>query len=417
MELGVSLQELSYLRKVGNVLLRSKEIEEVIQESFKRIEEKLHPQVISLFLFSKDGFIERFHIQGIDQKGIPIGQDWLENEKYHPGESFSGKAAEPKIGEPYGEPNWSNSLDQEVDKLSNGKIYAEKLGFLKCGISVPLNGTQRTFGTLEVINKVDQIGNANSNLGFSEEEVYWLTIMGSFVANAISRLRKKDEEKIFAEISCRLADPENEKIQSKQVYDSIVKQLVEPLMPYKACILRMTFGSGLFVIAKDCTDDINFEGKDENWREVGQGIVGEVFRDGIYRKVEEIELEKSRFQSIEWIEKNKLKSFICYPLVLQGKVVGTISLFTGYIHKFSDSEIDFLKNVSFLLAAYRERIDLAEDIRETANKSITAENTSLEDNETDKNAANKRKFKMLPNQGSIPIDKIHEAVQKVRNKK
>lgn len=417
MELGVSLQELSYLRKVGNVLLRSKEIEEVIQESFKRIEEKLHPQVISLFLFSKDGFIERFYIQGVDKNGIAIGQDWLENEKYHPGESFSGKAAEPKPGEPYGEPNWSNSLDQEVDKLSNGKIYAEKLGFLKCGISVPLNGTQRTFGTLEVINKVDQTGQANSNLGFSEEEVYWLTIMGSFVANAISRLRKKDEEKIFAEISCMLADPYNNKTESEFVYSSIAKQLVGQLMPYKACILRMINNDGsLSIIDRAYSDDIGFAGKDEEPRNIGEGIVGEVLKNRTFRKVEQIELEKRKFKSIQWIEYNKLKSFICFPLVIQGEVIGTISLFTGYIHKFSDSDIDFLTNVSFLLAAYRERMDRLEGRED---RELSEKNTNLKDIETDKTAANKRKVKMLPKEGgNIPIDKIHEAVQKVlRHKK
>lgn len=134
-------------------------------------------------------------------------------------------------------------------------------------------------------------------------------------------------------------------------------------MPYKACILRMEYCGALFPIEKACTDDINFDEKDEDIRGIGQGmgIVGEVLKNGTYIAVEEIEQNISKFISSRWIKSKKLKSFICFPLVIEGKVVGTLSLFTGYVHKFSDIDIDFLKNVSFLLAAYRVRIDQEKD--------------------------------------------------------
>lgn len=395
MEPSVLLKELNNLREIGSIMFRCAEVEEVIKEAFRRIEEKLHPQVFSIFLFSKDGYIERIAIYGKDKNGIDIEKDWLPNEKYEPGESFSGKAAAPKPGHFYGEPNWSNSLEQDIEKLTKGNVYAEKLGFLKCGISVPLNGTHRTFGTLEVINKLDpQSRKPNNNLVFSEEEVYWLTIIGAHVAIAISRLRNKEEDKIFAKISCLLADPNNEQTPSEDVYSSIAKQLVGPLMPYKACILRVTDDLyGLYIIGKACTDDISFDGKDEDWRIIGEGIVGEVFATGIYKEVEEIELNKSNFKSIEWIEYNKLKSFICLPLLIEGKAIGTISLFTGYVHKFSNGEIDFLKNVSFLLAEYRERIDRAKNNRERESAVRTH-----------------------PEEGNIPIKNIRQAVKKALSK-
>lgn len=209
METGVTLQEITELRKFGNTILVLSDIESIVEKAFLKVEEKLFPQVISLFLFSKEGCIERYKIYGKDKDGDFLDNSWLQGEKYAPGASFSGKAVE---GKPYGETHWSNSLDKEVDKLSHGRNYAEKLGFLKCGISVPLNGTRRTFGTIEVINRVNsETSKADSSLVFTESDVCWLTIIGSHVAAAISRLRKKDEDKIFATISRVLADPEQEK--------------------------------------------------------------------------------------------------------------------------------------------------------------------------------------------------------------
>jgi len=363
---GVNLQEITELRKFGNTILTFSNIKQIVDKSFAEIEKKLSPQVISIFLFSKNGRIKREYMYGKDREGNLLKESWLHPEEYEPGQSFSGKAA---AGDPYGEPYYSNNLDREIDSFSRGKDYQEQLGFLKCGISVPLNGTRRTFGTMEVINKVNpQTGKADCDLVFSESDVCWLTVVGSHVAAAISRLRKKEEDKIFATISRVLADPQLEKkpVHSVQesVYETIAKQLVKDLTPYKACIVRLTFdGKSLIVTDKAHADgNEGWKNRFDEPRRIGEGIVGKVFASGKYEKVENIAERKGEFTNLDWIESQNLKSFICFPLLILGKVIGTISLFTGYIHKFSDSDLEFLENVSFLLAAFRVRSEKVKDI-------------------------------------------------------
>lgn len=382
MESGISLQEITELRKFGNIILTFPEISLIVEETFLEVKKKLFPQVLSIFLFSKDGFLERYEMNGTDKSGDVIESSWLHDEKYKPGQSFSGRAA---YGKPYGEPYWSNQLDKEVDDFIYGKEYSEKLGFLRCGISVPLNGTHRTFGTIEVVNRVNpETDKADSNLVYSESDVCWLTIVGAHVAAAISRLRKKDEDKIFADIVKVLANPTLENLPvhttEQSVYKTIASKLVDYLMPYKVCIVRLTFdGQSLFV-----TDKAHSDGDEKGWvsrvdepRAMGQKIVGKVFQSGRHEKVEDIAKREDEFNNLEWIKSQNLKSFICFPLLMLGKVIGTLSLFTGYIHEFNESDIVFLENVSFLLAAFRVRSRIIKEIEIPRDTSTTDEIESL----------------------------------------
>jgi hypothetical protein len=60
-----------------------------------------------------------------------------------------------------------------------------------------------------------------------------------------------------------------------------------------------------------------------------------------------------------------------------GKVIGTLSLFTGYIHEFTESDIVFLENVSFLLAAFRVRSRIIKEIEIPRDTSTSDEIESL----------------------------------------
>lgn len=317
---------------------------------------KLNPQVISLFSISKDNFLKRKLISGIDSNGKQIETSWFPDEKYRLGESFSGKAAVSAADNPYGKTNFSNDLDQKTNKLSNSDPYIDKLGFLKCGISVPLNGGQKTFGTLEVINRIDsKTKKPRKDITFSKEDIYWLTIMGGHVANAISRLRRQWEEKIVSDISFRLANPTNERISLESAYKLIANNLVHDFMPYKVCIVRLTFNDYcLPVVATSKTEDVDWSGRDDQVRHRGEkAIVIKVFESGKYEVVDDISKRINDFISIKWIQSQSLKSYICFPLLMKAKVIGTISLFTGHIHKFTESDISFLKNISFLLSAFK----------------------------------------------------------------
>jgi hypothetical protein len=380
-ESGITLQDITDLRKFGNALLSEPTVELIIDRAFREVRERLSPQILSVFLLSKNGFLEKYKSSGLDKNGVSIDSSWLSGEKYLPGESFSGKALD---GKPYGEPHSDNELDIKLGSFTYGKNYSEKLGFVRCGLSVPLNGTRRTFGTFEVLNRIDtKTKMPTSNLVFSDVDVCWLTILGAHVSAAISRLRKKDEEGIFSTIIEILADPllESSHADSLSPYSIIAGKLVDHLMPYKVCIVRLTYdGESLGVDAKSNSDgdEVGWRYREDEHRLKGQKIVGRVFESGKYELVENIETRKDEFTNLQWIESQNLKSFICFPLSILGKVVGTLSLFTGYVHEFSDGDINFLKDVALLLAAYRLRSRKIRDVeipRDTSNDGFAHSST------------------------------------------
>ncbi|GBF81247.1 GAF domain-containing protein [Aphanothece sacrum] len=356
-------------KKVGEKTLQEQEqlvdkifkqtLDDIINQTFNKIRAVLNPQVISVFLFSKDGCIEKYKTWGKDCDNQEIENGWLKDEKYERGQSFSGKATQ---GDPYGEPHFSNNLDTDIDKLLYGEYYQEKLGFLKCGISVPLDSYYRTFGTIEVLNKLDSKSQqADENSCYSQEEVFELTLIGGHLGKAISRVRKKQEEIVIAQITQILVNPNKYNYNNAaEIYQSIIKQLVSKLTPYKACILRFLEGDRLPVFETASTYDIKMTERRNEIRKIGEGMVGKVAETGQYM-IKHIDENPDDFRNREWITKQKLKSFICFPLSIQGEVVGTLSLFTGYKHIFTSGDLDFVTNFSRLLAAYK--IGLNEEIK------------------------------------------------------
>ncbi len=170
-EANISLSDITKLRKFGNQLLARKTLSQICDDTFNLIEKEIHPQVSSIFIFQKDGYIERVGIRGIDIDRNRIPADWLnkrndeDRERYRPGDGFSGFVVKPKEDDIYGEPLLSTNIEQDFT-LIFGQQYKEKLGFLGSGISVPLNGTHRTFGTIEVLNKI------NPNTGSPDPDCY-----------------------------------------------------------------------------------------------------------------------------------------------------------------------------------------------------------------------------------------------------
>ena len=348
----------------------------VIQKTFHLININLNPQVISVFLMSKNGYLKRYkidiysHTKNLNSDSISFPPD---DEHYNKGESFSGKSAE---GNPYGEPYLSNSLDVQKDKLTYGKVYEQGLGFLKCGITVPLDSSHRTFGTLEVINKIDPIKKIpDRNLLYSEIEVFWLTVVGGHLARTISRIKKKQEEYVANEITRLLVsnDYEND---SDEVCHIIVNQLITDLTPFKACILRFLEGEYLMVTKTASTNDIDMSPKKNPVRKIGEGMVGKVCETQQYI-VRHVDEHPELFKSRDWITSQRLHSFVCVPLVVNNKSVGTLSLFTGYKYYFNDSDLDFLINISNLLAAYKVGL----------NRKMIEQKRKEEDNGKEKNDA------------------------------
>jgi GAF domain-containing protein len=357
----ISLDDVDALCQFGNQVLLCQTIEEICAILFDLVEERIQPQVSSLFLFMKNGCIERVNIRGIDRKQKTISNSWLNDgnmrENYLPGESFSGNVVKSKNNSPHGEPILSNNILEEYD-LKYGAMYKEKLGTLQCGISVPLNGTHRTFGTIEIINRMNP-DTGKPDLVFTEKDLGFLILVGGHVSTAISRLRKLREDQVIKYLTDELIG-KNKFTTINNIAEKVANALVkDELMPYKACIVRFEQRGNLYIYHASYSSDINHTRNPI--RSVSQGLVGKAYKTGQSIEINSIDEKINLFLSKDWIHEFNLKSFFCFPLIYQENSVGVLSLFTGYEYELHDSDRTFLKTISCFLASCHLTIRARED--------------------------------------------------------
>ena len=352
--------QLQGLNEVTRDLVQCQSIAEVVKKALTEVRKRLNVQVALIFLFSKEGVLERIGIDGIDRDNNPIDDNWLSNEHYKPGESFSGfPIPEADSKSDYGNPNYVNNLAEQYPIMKYGKEYQEKLGGLQCAISVPLNGLSRTFGTFEVINKQDK----NE---FTNEDLYWLMLIGSNVADIISSFKFKEYNKIsefLIDILVAL-EANTKRISLNEFYENIANKIISDFTPYKVCIIRISDqNEDLNIKAQACTKDISLEGRIDSLIPKKSYIIGRVYDTQEAHFIDNIDLDIDHFFNKNWIKTQGLKSFACLPLVIKENCFGTISIYTKYRNKFYKEERGILNYLAFLIAAITEKFRIIDELQ------------------------------------------------------
>jgi signal transduction histidine kinase len=367
-DIGNQLEQLNdCLNDLEKELNECETIKEVSQVAVKFIREELKSQAAFIFLFDKDGLLTRVAIEGEDRNGKLIADDWLYDEDikkaehYKPGESFSGRQV-PNIGDDrgFGIPQYSTNLqdnDGGITKYKYGKQYLEKLGELKSGISVPLNGFSRTFGLLDVMNKQDAQGLTE----FTEEDVYFLMLISTLVASHISNIGRQHRTKIYVKLTDWLFKSSSKSVKFKEVCEYLAKELISETTPYKVCIIRKVNEDDFFEdLAKESTPDIIWEKRKSGSLKIDRElntITAKVYREKKPEYVENIpQAEKERsnefiFHNSKWLDHNNLKSIAVLPLTAGERTFGTFTVSVSYEHKFSEGNKAFLENLAHILAS------------------------------------------------------------------
>ena len=343
-------------RKVDSSRIRESK-RELIQNALEIVCERLEAQTAAVFLFSKRGVLERAGLCGFDRDGQRLSDNWFKEESYEVGESFTGMAA----GSKYGRIQYTDNLSSHKLKVKNREGYISKLGSLNDAIAIPLNGRNKTYGVLRVLNKVETDGTGKvipSRASFTKDDVKLLLFLANYIANMLSNFRRDIQTDIFKYLSRLLIQhPYNVEISAKALYQEIVDLLVKnPETAFNAGILRSKDRktSKLSVEAVSLIDGID-DNRNDSPRVLTNdhflGFVDKSKQSLILRNIQD-EQTLQKFTNRDWIKRNKFKSFGCFPLISKDEVVGTFSLYTGYNYDFHVDSIDFLQGISDLIAAF-----------------------------------------------------------------
>jgi GAF domain-containing protein len=403
---------------------------QIVDKALEIVCNNINCQSAAVFLISKSGFLERFGIRGwSDNSEIKNNNNWFPLEKYEIGKSFTGLAAKAEPGERYGKIKSTDNLSEEdLDPLCREE-YKQKFKELRCAIAVPLNGRNRTYGVLRIINKVEEQNDNGKKIrlisrdSFSEEDVRVLLFLSTYLANTLSNFRRDIESDILKYLSRLLIRYSNQypvginnDVKLKSVCQNITDLLVKsPETAFQACILRRANKNGSFEyqssslapgITKRDNNDARVIGENRSvWFVVGKG-----------KRLIIKDLQKSRllsqFNNKKWIDNNKFVSFGCFPLVEKDEVVGTLSVYIGFEYSFHPDGVAFLQGIADLLALFFMKIKQEE---------MQLELSSLQEERKQSLSRVRRKFEVLAKQwrrdtATFPIlfDRLtHPSYQKI----
>lgn len=358
-KINVGKSDIDQKRSIRNEILNIGDIDDVIKYSLQLIKDKLHLQTVSLFLFTKEGLLDRIGFVGHDRNGNLI-EDLDFPESYQPGESFTGRAVTPLGDSNYGETQWTNA--PEDDERIDPNIlqqYSQAIGNINCVIDIPLDGQNRTYGVMEVINKIDLSNNKPRNkCEFSKAEVDLLSEIGSYVSTAISKIKTKKQIRLLSDASKILITSPSDDQNAKESCEKVLRRLVSRDTSFRVAILRVIQPNGkleVFAKEKDHESNISWEGRLDDDREPGSGFCAEAFDTKQPKIVMINEDTIGQFLNREWIERNKFKSFGCIPILSNNEPLGTLSLFSSYNYKFYDSSRDLLEMIASYMASFIHR--------------------------------------------------------------
>lgn len=342
-------------RKIRVSLLKCKTKRDLLLKASQIAREQLNVQSVSIYLFNKIGLLERVVINSLDSKGNIIEEDLWESEAYEADATFMGKVVASEEGELYGTPQIINfPTESHLSPSSHEKIsrYSKMLGSVNCLAAFPLDGQNRTYGVLEVVNKLSTSQPLiTAKDSFQEEDVDILTSLANHIATGISNVKRIERAQLLERINQKLVKaPDIEGFSN--TLDSVLEELVSDETSFEACVLRVVYQDRLKVRARAKAERIDFRLRDDGDRIVGEGFAGKTFKSGKSIGFLIGEPEIAGFKNEAWIRSNDLKSFRCFPLKLDHKTVGTLSVFVGYEYIFHDDAIEFLEQVTPVIAAF-----------------------------------------------------------------
>jgi signal transduction histidine kinase/putative methionine-R-sulfoxide reductase with GAF domain len=356
---------LSFLLAFSGRLLECSTTDGVFQLTAETVWQRLHCRTCSIFLFSKEGKLERRFLAGLGEELPP--------EVYERGQGLVGLT----IGNSssFGQAQFSADIqnDQRIqgDPVVRGYLEAygrairTRYGIEEkavCALAVPFNSLHRSFGVIRIVNRLEPATGRLAAVQFEESARDWLIMMARMAANAVVNLKKQEQLATLA-TTLQPLDEEDE----KAFLARVAKTLTSRSSVYSACLIhafdRETNELEIFSHSRNFRP-LPTLSKQQVRVKVGEGVCGRVFRSGEVEIVPNLLADPKGFLRRDWAEYNGFVSLICLPLKNRrgGHNFGTLQLFTKYEYIFDDDNIRYLESVghqiSTVLRTLQEKKDL-----------------------------------------------------------
>lgn len=348
---------------------------EVLDQAVNFIHNLIHPQLVSIYLYNKNGELELKYSKGYTFDNNIIDELFLASKIGEFASKFVRDSVEPASHDSsYGDINYYKySEESNINDSIPIKSYEDFLGEFNYDLCIPLDGQNRSYGAIEIINRYLVKQGKKDEIYLSESEINLISErICSCTATAISNIRRDKDRAMIADTSKILIKSGGyENLEEDYIfrsYENAIKPVVETsYTAFKACILRVLNprNQHLEIAAKSGTDEtIKWSKRVDLPKKIGEGLSGKVFENQIpiFREINKNNIEE--FKNHEWVKENKFLSFGCFPLITKDKSVGTLSVFSVYNFNFFDSTKDFFDIITSNLASFAYRINTEKFVNE-----------------------------------------------------
>ena len=349
---------LDFTANFNKELLQQTTLDDIYKLTCQIAKEKLQSRSASIFMFSREGKLERKYMTGFDSKNR------MKIEVFKRGQGLTGKAIgkNPKI---YGQAQMTNSVADSVLKDNDPILEKFKKNFELAVaqqhnihespthlIAVPLNSFNRSAGVIRIINRVSSTTNILDEKGFSLQDQNWLQLIASLVSMAIDYKKSEIRNRSIHQIS-ELLDQYNK----DEVFNQICINLLDRSNLFSACVIRIADSKNKILELKG-TSLGTIDPKVVKIK-ISEGIPGQVFYGGAPKIIHNIFRESNDSKHKEWAKKNGFVSLICLPvrqLSDEAIIWGTFSVYTKFTFDFGTNTITHLQEYMHQIAYIMEYI-------------------------------------------------------------
>lgn len=153
------------------------------------------------------------------------------------------------------------------------------------------------------------------------------------------------------------------KISKAITSDLYLEDILRLIVAVTAEVMRSNICSILLIDGKKnelvirATQSVSEEYNKKPSLKIGEGIAGKVAKENKPLTVKDVTKEKEyKYRGIA--KKEGLRSLLCVPLAVKGKVIGVINCYTPFSHNFTETEINILTSIANQAAVAIENTEL-----------------------------------------------------------
>jgi hypothetical protein len=344
-------------------------ITELLNYSMRKVHEYLDAQICAVFLIDKSGMLSRQGFFGVDCENVKISADWFSEEKYDINESsLVGKTAciEPSSATKYGSVYYTLNPEscEEID-LKKLEAYKSRLkSEIHNVIAVPINSRNKTFGVLRVINifneSIDCTQQREDDL-YDNKAIIALALFAANISNALLNYERDANRRLFSSLLSSVAGSSNlvddkSKESEENILDNALHLLVHnERQPFVFGVIRLIGqGNHLVVASEAAFEDFYLEGRNDIpiARTEHNTFVNIALNSMQPLVIQDITRDLTQFNNRNWVDRHNLKTFCCFPLMVQQKPLGTLSLYTACKFLYDSHTLEYLKTIADSIALH-----------------------------------------------------------------